>query len=94
MDYRVYHLCLHEQAVCIAKAMGLSMVIAYLFYQHWLGIALMPAIYFFFKEESNPGWTGSSSGEDSNTVFRCAPYSKRVPSCRIFYGKCMERSLL
>lgn len=52
MDYRVYHLCLHEQAVCIAKAMGLSMVIAYLFYQHWLGIALMPAIYFFLRKRA------------------------------------------
>ena len=45
MDYKIYRLCIREKAVCLAKAAGFSVVIAYLFYQHWLGIILTPVLY-------------------------------------------------
>ena len=45
MDYKIYRLCIREKAVCLAKAAGFSVVIAYLFYQHWLGIILTPILY-------------------------------------------------
>lgn len=47
MDYRVYHLSFRERLVCMGKAFGLAIVIAYLFYQHWLGMLLTPAFYIF-----------------------------------------------
>lgn len=47
MDYRIYHLCHREKLICFGKAAGLSVVVAYLFYQHWLGLILLPAFYIF-----------------------------------------------
>ncbi len=47
MDYRIYHLCHREKLVCLWKAAGLSVVVAYLFYQHWLGLFLLPVFYVF-----------------------------------------------
>ena len=53
MDYRVYYLGPREKGTCLLKAVVLSIVIAYLFYQHWLGLIFIPIFYFFFQ---NFGW--------------------------------------
>lgn len=52
MDYRIYHLCLREKGICLLKAVALAMVIAYLFYQHWLGLLFIPVFYWFFSKRS------------------------------------------
>lgn len=52
MDDRVYHLCHREKLVCFGKATGLSIVVAYLFYQHWFGLLLLPVFYFFFRSRA------------------------------------------
>ena len=56
MDYRVYYLGPREKGTCLLKAVVLSIVIAYLFYQHWLGLIFIPISFFgkgrFGKESS------------------------------------------
>lgn len=45
MDYRKYRLTAWEQAKCVGLAMGLSAVIAYLFYDSLWGMLPAPAVY-------------------------------------------------
>lgn len=52
MDYRVYRLCYREKMLCLGKAAGLSVVVAYLFYQHWFGLILLPAFFIFFRSRA------------------------------------------
>ena len=52
MDYRVYYLGSREKGTCLLKAVVLSIVIAYLFYQHWLGLIFIPIFYFFFRKRT------------------------------------------
>lgn len=52
MDYRVYRLCYREKLLCLGKAVGLSVVVAYLFYQHWFGLILLPAFFIFFRSRA------------------------------------------
>lgn len=52
MDYRVYHLSIWEKGICLAKAVGLTVAIAYLFYHHWLGLLFAPFCYWFLKKRA------------------------------------------
>ena len=52
MDYRFYRLCMQEKVVCLAKAAGFSVVIAYLFYQHWMGLILTPILYILIRKRT------------------------------------------
>lgn len=52
MDYRIYHLSLREKSICFAKSLGLTVVIAYLFYQHWFGMILFPFVYLFLHRRA------------------------------------------
>lgn len=52
MDYRIYHLSIREKGICFAKSLGLTIMIAYLFYQHWLGMILFPFVYLFLRRRA------------------------------------------
>lgn len=52
MDYRIYHLSIREKISCLVKSLGLTVVIAYLFYQHWLGMILFPFVYLFLRRRA------------------------------------------
>lgn len=52
MDYRIYHLSIREKISCLVKSLGLTVVIAYLFYQHWLGMILFPFVYLFLSRRA------------------------------------------
>lgn len=45
MDYRIYRLSFREQAKCIGMTLALSAVIAYLFYDSFWGLLLLPVLY-------------------------------------------------
>lgn len=52
MEYGVYHLSCREHMICLAKTVGLTFLIAYLFYQHWLGVLLAPVFYCFLYKRA------------------------------------------
>ena len=48
MDYRQYKLTWKEKGKCLLLSIGIGVVIAYLFYDHWLGLLLIPLLFVFF----------------------------------------------
>lgn len=51
MNYRSYRLTFREQSKCIGMSVLLCLVIAYLFYNSWWGMLLMPALYLFIHRK-------------------------------------------
>ena len=43
MDYRIYHLNLRQKLLITGEGLGISVLIAYLFYDSWYGLVLFPA---------------------------------------------------
>ena len=50
MDYRKYKLTWKEKGKCLLLSIGIGVVIAYLFYDHWLGLVwILPLFVFFYR---------------------------------------------
>ena len=50
MDYRKYKLTWKENGKCLLLSIGIGVVIAYLFYDHWLGLVwILPLFVFFYR---------------------------------------------
>jgi tight adherence protein B len=49
MDYRIYRLSFKEKLKCVVLSAGLSGIIAFLFYDSWLGLLLTPIFYLVLK---------------------------------------------
>ncbi len=52
MDYKIYRLSVREKIKCLLTALVLGTVIAFLFYNHWFGMLLVPVLYAVFKKRA------------------------------------------